>query len=194
MPPSKRLRKLIITLVPLIYVSLVAVASAIGDLRPLVSEAIQDAPRQTVDPAAWGGNHAGKPIPEVVRGDECLFCHRNDIGTTWQKNAHGVTLRQREDAPELSKLLQSQPSLGGVASQVQFFLGSRRHVRFLKKEGYGKLSLLSAHAILRPDRQLESLQGRRQANLGQGPLCESMCGLSRYGGRPGYEGVHSLRS
>jgi predicted CXXCH cytochrome family protein len=141
------------------YASLFAVASAIGDLRPLLAEAAQDSPRQKVDPAAWGSNHAGKPMPEVVRGDECLFCHRNDIGATWQKNAHGVTLRQREDAPELSKLLQSQPLLSGVASQVQFFLGGRRHVRFLKKEGYGRLSLLSAHAILRPDRQLESLLG-----------------------------------
>src|ERR1700694_3004059 len=37
------------------------------------------------DPAVWGSNHIGKPIPEYVHGDECLFCHRNNIGTTWQK-------------------------------------------------------------------------------------------------------------
>ena len=53
------------------------------------------------EPAAWGGNHVGKPIPEYVHGDECLFCHRNTIGVTWQKNAHGVAVRQGEDAPEL---------------------------------------------------------------------------------------------
>src|SRR5213078_1528900 len=39
------------------------------------------------DPGAWGSNHIGKPIPEYVHGDECLFCHRNNIGSTWQKNA-----------------------------------------------------------------------------------------------------------
>src|SRR6266446_1000602 len=32
------------------------------------------------DPVAWGSNHVGKPIPEYVHGDECLFCHRNNIG------------------------------------------------------------------------------------------------------------------
>jgi hypothetical protein len=54
--------------------------------------------QKKVDPAGWGGSHAGKEIPEYVHGDECLFCHRNDIGPSWQKNAHGITVRQREDA------------------------------------------------------------------------------------------------
>ena len=119
----------------------------------------QEAKRKTVDPAAWGSNHVGKPLPEYVRGDECLFCHRNDIGTTWQRNAHGVTLRQRENAPELTKLLEGQPPLKSVAGEVQFFLGSRHQVRFLKKEGYGKLSLLGVRAALKPDRQVEKLAG-----------------------------------
>ncbi len=47
------------------------------------------------DPLTWGSDHAGKPVPEYVHGDECLFCHRNDIGPAWQKNAHGVAARQR---------------------------------------------------------------------------------------------------
>ncbi len=96
--------------------------------------AAAQAPR---NPAAWGGNHVGKPIPEFVHGDECLFCHRNDIGPGWQKNAHGVTLRQREDAPELP-----------VVPGVEFFLGSRHHVRFLKKAGYGRFALLNTRAVL----------------------------------------------
>ncbi|HYM13228.1 MAG TPA: hypothetical protein VEU62_20980, partial [Bryobacterales bacterium] len=49
---------------------------------------------QRGNPAAWGSNHVGKPIPDFVHGDECLFCHRNDIGPGWQKNAHGITVRQ----------------------------------------------------------------------------------------------------
>ena len=104
--------------------------------------------QKTVDPKAWGGNHAGKPVPEYVHGDECLFCHRNDIGSTWQKNAHGVTVRQREDAPELAKTLESLPALAEMAKQVEYFLGSRHRARLLKKEGYGKFTLLNAQVAL----------------------------------------------
>src|SRR6266849_698004 len=61
----------------------------------------ETAPAQkTLDPAAWGSNHVGKPVPDFVQGDECLFCHRNDIGPGWQKNTHGLAVRQSEDAPE----------------------------------------------------------------------------------------------
>src|SRR5215813_5481343 len=105
--------------------------------------------QQTVlDPAAWGGNHVGKPIPEYVHGDECLFCHRNTIGVTWQKNAHGVAVRQGEDAPELQTLAGKLPELSNVKNEIGYFLGSRHHVRFLKKSGYGKFSLLNLQAVL----------------------------------------------
>jgi len=79
---------------------------------------------QTVDPAAWGASHAGKPVPEFVHGEECLFCHRNDIGPGWQKNAHGTTIRVRQDDP------------------ARFLLGGRFHTRQLRKETYGTFSLL----------------------------------------------------
>ena len=102
--------------------------------------------QKSVDPKAWGGNHVGKPIPEFVHGDECLFCHRNDIGPGWQKNAHGVTVRHREDAPEVTKTVESQPALAEVAKQIEYFLGSRHRVRFLKKEGYGKFTMLNAQS------------------------------------------------
>src|SRR3989442_962518 len=56
-------------------------------------QAAPSQPAQSADdPAAWGSNHIGKPIPEYVHGDECLFCHRNNIGITWQKNSHGLTV------------------------------------------------------------------------------------------------------
>jgi predicted CXXCH cytochrome family protein len=100
------------------------------------------------DPASWGTNHAGKPIPEFVHGDECLFCHRNDIGPAWQRNPHGIDLRQGEDAPELKGLLKEQASLAVVASQVEYFLGGRHRLRLLKKEGYGKFALLNVQAEL----------------------------------------------
>jgi len=71
-------------------------------------------------------------VPEFVHGDECLFCHRNDIGPQWRKNRHGITVRQREDAPELA---------ASAPPEAEYFLGSRRHVRFLKKQGYGKFAI-----------------------------------------------------
>ncbi len=101
-----------------------------------------------LDPKAWGGNHVGQPVPDYVQGDECLFCHRNDIGVTWQQNAHGVAVRQREDAPELVKLVEAQPALAAVAKEIGYFLGRRHRIRFLKKEGYNKFAILNAQAVL----------------------------------------------
>ena len=74
--------------------------------------------------------------PEYIHGDECLFCHRNDIGPTWQSNTHGISLRERQDAPDLVKSL-------NPPADVEFFLGSRHHVRFLKKDGYGKFDIFT---------------------------------------------------
>lgn len=79
---------------------------------------------------------------EFVHGDECLFCHRNDIGPGWQKNAHGVAMRQKEDAPELMAWVKELP-FGG---EVTHTLGSRHVVRYLKQSGYGKADLLTARA------------------------------------------------
>ncbi len=98
---------------------------------------------QPLDPAAWGSNHAGQPAPEFTHGDECLFCHRNDIGPGWQENAHGITVRQREDAPALAEVLGRQPALASVAGQVGFFLGGRNSARFLRQDGYGNLAILN---------------------------------------------------
>jgi hypothetical protein len=124
--------------------------------RNLASEAI-GVPKETgarriaqakLDPAAWGGNHAGQQVPEFVHGDECLFCHRNDIGPGWQRNSHGVTVRQKEDAPEWRDVFKGLPALAPIAPQVEYFLGSRHRLRFLKKEGYGKFAMLSTQAEL----------------------------------------------
>lgn len=135
------------------------VVSASGNKKPEPSAAGQSpaTPAQTpaIDPSAWGSNHAGKPIPEYVHGDECLFCHRNDIGSTWQKNAHGVTVRQQEDAPLLQSLIRKQPALSAFAKEIEYFLGSRNRVRFLRKDGYGKFAILNTQAVLGPDSQAE---------------------------------------
>jgi predicted CXXCH cytochrome family protein len=117
----------------------------------------QQAPAGKKDPAAWGSNHAGKPVPEFIHGDECLFCHRNDIGPGWSKNPHGIMLRQREDAPELEALVKSQKELAAVGGQIEYFLGSRHRVRFLKKDGYNKFAILSVQAALAGRGKLERL-------------------------------------
>ena len=124
------------------------------------SRAIQQQPkpeRTVLDPALWGGNHVGKPIPEYVHGDECLFCHRNSIGVTWQKNAHGINVREREDAPELQAMVAKQKELSTVLTEIEYFLGSRHHVRFLKKSGYGRFSLLNARLTLGTNSSVEKL-------------------------------------
>ncbi len=115
--------------------------------------------QKQLDPAAWGGNHVGKPIPEYVQGDECLFCHRNDIGPTWVRNSHALTVRDRQDAPDLEALLKSQISLSKFEAGVEYFLGSRHLVRFLKKDGYGKFAMLNVQAALDKDRKASGWSG-----------------------------------
>ncbi len=102
---------------------------------------------QKLDPAAWGSNHVGKPVPDFVRGDECLFCHRNTIGPQWQKNAHGAAIRQIEGADALRDLLQ-QPELASASKDIDYILGSRHHIRFLKKEGFGTYAILNTQAVI----------------------------------------------
>ena len=121
---------------------------------------LSGAGQKSADPAAWGSNHVGQPIPDYVHGDECLFCHRFNVGPGWQKNTHGITVRQTEDAPELTALVTSQPALAtsqpALAPQIDYFLGSRHHVRFLHKEGYGKFALLNTRADLAPGGKTQS--------------------------------------
>jgi predicted CXXCH cytochrome family protein len=131
-----------------LLIVLAAAAALLGLPADRRASGQDSAQRRPLDPKSWGADHVGQPVPEYVHGDECLFCHRYDVGVTWQQNAHGVTVRQREDAPELAAMLEAQPALAGAAKQVEYFLGSRHRVRFLKKEGYGKFAMLNAQAAL----------------------------------------------
>ena len=98
-------------------------------------------------------SHIGKDLPEYITGDECLFCHRRDIGQGWQVNAHQLTLRPAAAVPELTALIKKESILEPYASQVQFILGYKTELRLLRKsQGYGKLDLLTAHlAPVNPD-------------------------------------------
>jgi hypothetical protein len=97
-------------------------------------------------------DHIGKALPDYVTGDECLFCHRNDIASGWKVNAHQLTLRPLVAAPNANKSLKSDPELRPFSRQVQFVLGEKEHLRLLKKStAYGQLELLTAHLAPSPD-------------------------------------------
>jgi predicted CXXCH cytochrome family protein len=118
-------------------------------------------------------DHAGKPVPEFVHGDECLFCHRNDIGNGWQKNAHGTTVRQREDAPDLVRKL-------NPPADVEYFLGSRNHVRFLKKSGYGKFAILNQKGEWEKDKFADRCAGCHSTGVDAKTRAFSAFGLDCY--------------
>ncbi|MBL8173881.1 MAG: hypothetical protein JNK48_04385 [Bryobacterales bacterium] len=65
-------------------------------------------------------------LAEFVAGDQCLFCHRNDIGPGWQKNRHNLTVRAKD----------------GV--EGEFVLGARERTRRLRRPGYGKFAMEEA--------------------------------------------------
>ncbi len=86
------------------------------------------------DPAAWGGDHIGTPVPEFVSGDECLFCHRSDVGPRWGDNRHNRTVRDLD--PE-------SPARAGLAKEAMLAMGRAKRQRLLKPAAaFGKLDLL----------------------------------------------------
>jgi predicted CXXCH cytochrome family protein len=101
---------------------------------------------QAVDPARWGDDHVGKPMPEFYGGDECLFCHRGTVGTVWQKDPHFRTVRDKfQDnrmAPELESL-GAHAAFKEFATGVDFVMGFRHMTRFLRRGEGGRFELLS---------------------------------------------------
>lgn len=99
---------------------------------------------KNLDPAAWGTDHVGQPVPEYLTGDECLFCHRNDVGPTWSSNRHAVTMHLLEPADPM--LPSIQKSVGPkIAGEINKVLGGKGHARLLKSsEVFGKVDILSS--------------------------------------------------
>jgi hypothetical protein len=69
---------------------------------------------------------------EYPTGDSCLFCHRNDIGSSWLDNSHAWTIRPAGEPPQT----------GALPPDATHVIG-RDHYRALKQAGYGKFALLS---------------------------------------------------
>lgn len=122
---------------PPIAVLLAAVAWVSGNFL----RASSDDPKR-LDPAAWGSDHVGQPLPEYVTGDECLFCHRG-LPESWLTNRHRLTMREAEPDSAAIRALHNSP-LRAFADKTKLLLGRRHRVRFLKPTGeYGKVALLS---------------------------------------------------
>lgn len=106
---------------------------------------------RSLDPAAWGRDHVGKPVPVPVGGDECLFCHREAVGTVWGKNRHNRTIRDASPDSPAVRALRSSGATHALAAEMRYLLGERNVVRFLRPSGYGKLAIHSTAWIVAAD-------------------------------------------
>jgi hypothetical protein len=81
-----------------------------------------------------GKDHVGKPVPNYMTGDECLFCHRNEVGNTWSDNAHAWTTRSVDTPPIAAQL----------PSEATHVIGNVQAHRALKQSGYGRFAMFDA--------------------------------------------------
>src|SRR5262249_42869162 len=112
------------------------------------SQAAPPASGKLLDPAAWGADHVGQPVPVYMESGECLFCHRTQVGKTWGPNKHNRTIREPEaDEPALAAL-KADPATKPLAGEVQLIMGDTRAQKFLKRSAaYGHADLLTASAV-----------------------------------------------
>lgn len=112
---------------------------------PRAASMVLAADVQALDPAAWGDDHVGKPMPNFVTGGECLFCHRFEVGTKWQPNRHNQSMALPEQAPEVFDALRKEPALSEVIDEVAFIVGNKNKHFLLKPNGrYGQVAMLNA--------------------------------------------------
>jgi predicted CXXCH cytochrome family protein len=115
-------------------------------LPPLFAVAVQlhsDDGTPPGDPAGWGGDHVGRPLPVFTTGDQCLFCHR-DVGANWSANRHGRTVRFADPDSGAIQALLATEGLAGFAGDVEYVTGDSRRQRFLKSgDVQGRLDMLS---------------------------------------------------
>lgn len=129
----------------LVTVALVAVVTGLS--TPRSGLAAPPASGKKLDPAAWGSDHVGQGLPEYMESGECLFCHRDQVGTTWSGNKHNRTIREAAADEPAMIALRANPATKKFAEQAQLILGDTRAQRFLKRSAaYGKADLLSVGA------------------------------------------------
>ena len=65
-----------------------------------------------------------------MESGECLFCHRNEVGTTWGTNKHNRTIREADaDNPALAAL-KANPATKPLADEVQLLMGDTPRIDF----------------------------------------------------------------
>lgn len=113
-------------------------------LLALIRDGANDGHAPKLDAAAWGDDHVGKPVPEFISGDECLFCHRQEVGSAWAMNRHARSLRAASGDEPAVLAIREHAGTREFGTDVTMLLGEKRRVRFLKASGeYGKLAVLS---------------------------------------------------
>lgn len=121
------------------------IALAIHASRPTIAAAPDG---RLLDPAAWGGDHIGKPIPEYMDTGECLFCHRTHVGVSWQTNKHNRTIRDAVAEEPSVVALRADAATKPFADGLELILGDTRAQRFLNRsKAYGQAELLSVVAV-----------------------------------------------
>jgi Cytochrome c3/Doubled CXXCH motif (Paired_CXXCH_1) len=96
-----------------------------------------------LDPAAWGSDHVGLPVPDYATGDQCLFCHRDKIGPGWSANRHNLTIRPFDTQSSARDALKLSTAKDTV-DEIMYIMGDKQRQRFLKSaKSYGQLELLS---------------------------------------------------
>ncbi len=106
-------------------------------------------PQGKLDPAAWGSDHVGQPLPPYTESGECLFCHRDQVGGTWARTS--TIARSATPRPASRRLRPCEPIRPPRTwpTRCKLILGDTARQRFLKRaEEYGKVDMLSVRAAL----------------------------------------------
>jgi hypothetical protein len=148
--PTRLLR-----LMPAAVLAAAALFLMLATFRGLSTSAAAAPPgKPALDPAAWGKDHVGQAVPAYMESGECLFCHRDQVGASWQTNKHNRTIRDADPNEPAIQVLRADPKTKDLAAEVKLLMGDTRAQRFLKRsEDYGKADLLTATAIVRPGRR-----------------------------------------
>src|SRR5262245_21759177 len=151
------------------------VALCVLAIGAMTSRLVRSDEPKHLDPAAWGSDHVGKPVPEYTTGDECLFCHR-ETGKTWGENRHNMTIRPLDlDSP--AGLALKQPPAKDFAEAVKLVLGGHHRQRFLNRaKEYGKLDLLSIEWVPPQDGRLGKLASVERPHWHESRFADSCAG------------------
>lgn len=116
-------------------------------------------------------------LPDYITGDECLFCHRFEVGKSWQTNRHNLTIRPIDSDETAVRELRAHDALEPFADRVDYVLGNKNRMRFLKKaRGYGQLELLSIELVPAKENAVARLLHAQNANWDASKFGDSCAG------------------